>query len=201
MPYKNSPILYFCIILGLISYALPWIVTPTAPLTLGAYDLAEWTSLHPSQPHTTPVLLVPLLLRIQLVIITLIIALAVHTDKFRILAIMIIIPLFLAQLPPLEFLTIGTDNINYQQQFTFASISLVAGLILTKFKPMRLIPYISIFLVGVGVISAISGLQQAQSLYALSLQESGVGAGMILLCVAYLVIAVIHLRVLKSNYL
>lgn len=212
MSNKNTSILYLCIVFGLVGYILPWIVTPTAPLTLGAYDLAEWTSVHPSEPHTISVLLVPLLssephtisvlivpllLRIHLVIITLIIALAVHTDKVRLLAIIIIIPLSIAQLPPLEFLTIATDNINYQQQFILATISLVAGLVLTIFKSMRFVPHISIILVGIGIIATIAGLQQAQGLYTMSLQENSLGAGIIVLCLAYLAIAVIHLQYLK----
>ena len=196
MPYKNSPLLYFAILIALIAYILPWITTATAPLTLGAYDLAEWTSLHPSQPYTTPALIVPLLLRIHLVIITLMIALSANTDKLRILAIIIIIPLSIAQLPPLEFLTIETDNINYQQQFILATISLIAGLGLTIFKPTRFVPYISIFLTGVGIVSAIAGLQQAQVLYILSLQENSWGLGIILMCLAYVTIAVMQFRLL-----
>jgi hypothetical protein len=194
MSYKNTSILYICIIFGLVGYVLPWITTQTAPLTLGAYDLAEWTSLHPSQPHTMPVLVVPLLLRIHLVIITLIIALSAHTDKLRMLAIVAIIPLALGQLPPLEFLTIATDNINYQQQFILATISLIVGLALTIVKPTQFIPQINILLIGIGVISAGVGLQQAQILYTMSLQESSFGAGIIVLCLAYLVIATIHLQ-------
>lgn len=199
MPHKNLPLLYFGILLALIGYMLPWITTPTTPLTLGAYDLAEWASLHPSQPNTTPVLIVPLLLRIQLVIITLTIALSASTDTLRIFSIIAIVPLSIAQLPPLEFLTIANSNINYQQQFVLATISLVLGVGLSVFKPMRLIPYIIILLVGMGMVSAIAGLQQAQTLYILSLQENTVGAGVIVLGIAYLVIAFTYLKSLNIN--
>ena len=193
----NLPFIYFCIILGLIGYVLPWIVTPTAPLTLGAYDLAEWTSLHPSQPTTIPALIVPLLLRVQLVIITLIIALSAQTNKLRFIAIVAIVPLSISQLPPLEFLTIATNNINYQQQFILATISLVVGLILTKFKPIQLVPYMIILLVGIGIISSIGGIQQAQSLYILSLQENSLGAGVIFTCIAYIAIGLTYLQSLN----
>lgn len=190
----NSSFVYFCVILGLVGYALPWIVTPTAPLTLGAYDLAEWASLHPSQLTTSPALIVPLLLRVQLVIITLIIALSAQTDKLRIIAVIAIIPLSIAQLPPLEFLTIATSNINYQQQFILATISLVIGLILIKYKPTQYVPYIIVLLVGAGIISTIAGVQQAQSLYMMSLQENSLGMGVIIMCVAYLAIGLNYLQ-------
>ncbi len=189
----NSSFVYFCIGLALIGYILPWIVTPTAPLTLGAYDLAEWTSLHPSQPTTIPALIVPLLLRVQLVIITLIIALAAQTDKLRFIAVAAIIPLSIAQLPPLEFLTIATNNINYQQQFILATISLVIGLTVTKFKPLLYVPFIGLLLVGTGLVSAIVGVQQAQALYRMSLQENSLGAGVIFTCVAYSAIGLTYL--------
>ena len=37
------------LIIGLCGYLLPWIVAPSSAMTLNAYDLAEWTSLHPLQ--------------------------------------------------------------------------------------------------------------------------------------------------------
>jgi len=197
MRNSNLSFIYLCIILGLIGYILPWIVTPTAPLTLGAYDLAEWASLHPSQPYTTPVLIVPLFLRIQLVIITLIIALSAQTNKLQFIAIVAIIPLSIAQLPPLEFLTIATDNINYQQQFILATISLVIGLTATKFKPLLYVPFIGLLLVVAGLVSAIVGVQQAQSLYNMSLQENSLGMGIIIMCVAYTAIGLSYLQSLN----
>jgi len=200
MHTKNTPLLYFTITLALIGYILPWITTQTAPLTLGAYDLAEWVSLHPSQPYTTPVLIVPLLLRLNLVIIVLIIALSAHTDKLRIFTIFAIVPLSLAQLPPLEFLTIATNNINYQQQFVLATISLVLGIGLSVFKPVRFIPQINIFLVGVGIVSAITGLQQAQALYIMSLQENSLGMGVIVIGIAYIIIALTYLQSLIIKF-
>ena len=63
-------ILYLLVTVGLAGYVLPWIVAPSAALTLNAYDLAEWTSLHPLQRQTSPPLLAPLELRLQLVIFT-----------------------------------------------------------------------------------------------------------------------------------
>ena len=58
---------YLPLFLLLIAYALPWMMTPTiAGLTNGAYDLAEWTSIHPAV-RADPLLLTPLLLRLPLV--------------------------------------------------------------------------------------------------------------------------------------
>jgi len=65
------------LLLGLLGYLLPWAVASSAPMTLNAYDLAEWTSLHPAQRQTTPPLLAPLRLRAQLAILSLAFALTV----------------------------------------------------------------------------------------------------------------------------
>ncbi len=189
---KNQPtlFLYIAIAIGLFGYIMPWIITPTTPLTLGAYDLAEWASLHPSQPHTSPALLVPLLLRIQLLIITILVAIS-STDnmKSRFISLIVIIILFIAQLPPLEFLISASDNINYQQQMVLAVISLMAGIGLIVVKLPKLRDYILIVAIILGVGASWFGLEQAQQLYTLSLQEYTVGFGIWILIVAYVGVA------------
>ena len=56
------------LVVSLIAYILPWVNTRATGLTLGAYDLAEWASLHPASIQLLP----SLLIRLQLVIITII---------------------------------------------------------------------------------------------------------------------------------
>ena len=115
MLHKHTITVYLLLTLGLAGYLLPWIVAPTAPMTLNAYDLAEWTSLHPIQLGAP--LAVPLLLRSQLPVIAVWIALPARGPLMRLLAAAGVMLLALAQLPPLEFLTISRHDSNYQQQF------------------------------------------------------------------------------------
>ena len=171
----------------------PGLLPRLHPLTLGAYDLAEWTSLHPSQVNTTPALIVPLLLRIHLPIIALLIGLSAHTPKSRIVTSLIIIVLAISQLPPFEFLTIATNNINYQQQFTLAIMCLIGGLSAIVFSASRFTSLFNVILVSIGFVSAILGIEQAQGLYLQSLQENTVGIGVFILCFAYLVIGIVNL--------
>jgi len=181
------------IFIALAGYMIPWIVTPSNPLSLNAYDLAEWASLHPSQPNTSPPLIVPLFLRVQLVFIALLIATNVTTISERLVSLIAIGLLAVAQLPPLEFLTIATDNINYQQQFILASITLIVGGGGIFLRLNRIRPVITIILCLIGIITAYTGLQQAQSLYTMSLQEFTTGSGIFLTASAYIALLLIAL--------
>mgnify|MGYP001554124038 CR=1 FL=1 len=184
---KSNYLTYLLLGIALFGYVLPWILISTNPMSLGAYDLAEWSSLHPSQPTSSPPMLVPLLLRLQLVIISTLIALHTHTILQRWIGLCVIALLAVAQLPPLEFLTIARDNINYQQQFMLATTSLVIGSGLIMRNPKQWQPIITIILLSIGIISSISGLQHAQELYTLSLQEHTIGSGLIVTVGAYIV--------------
>lgn len=190
---KQNNVLYIIIGFALLAYVLPWIVTQTSPLTLGAYDLAEWTSLHPSQPYTSPPLIVAFSLRVQLVIITIIIALVVNQRSTQIFSCILIIILAIGQLPPFEFIS-ALDNINYQQQFIFASISLIAGLIFIFWKPSRFIPIIITTLTVIGGILAIVGINEAQNLYRLSFEQPTIGIGVIIFLISYVLIGVVTIR-------
>src|SRR5512143_758636 len=48
---------------ALIAYYLPWIANRAAALSANAYDLAEWTSLHPAVRGASVPLVAPFLLR------------------------------------------------------------------------------------------------------------------------------------------
>ena len=176
---KHTMTFYLLLALGLVGYLLPWMVAPTAPMTLNAYDLAEWTRLHPTQLGTP--LVVPLLLRLQLPVIILLAALFARDSLTRLLAMIIILSLSVAQLPPLEFLTISRHDSNYQQQFLLAAISLIAGLALFARKPSRPMALAAVGLAITGLLSALAGQHQAQRLYQLSSQAGlpGVGAGIL----------------------
>lgn len=190
MPRRHAITVYLLLTLGLAGYSLPWIVAPTAPLTLNAYDLAEWTTLHPNQRGTP--LVVPLLLRMQLPIIAMLTALFACGRRIKPLAALMIALLALAQLPPLEFLTISRHDSNYQQQFLLAAISLVAGLGLLACKPSRLLVLAALGLATTGLAASLAGQHQARLLYQMSLQESapGIGAGVLVLAYIGMIAAV-----------
>ena len=192
---KNNIITtYILITIILFGYIAPWLITPTSPLTLGAYDLAEWTTLHPSQPHTSPALIVAFMIRLQLVLITLMIACIARSNTIRGIITLLIIILSIAQLPPLEFITEASGNINYQQQFLFASISLIVGLLLTFFKPLRFVPTIIAGIVIISIPTAIIGLMEAQKLYTMSLIENSIGMGIVIFVAGYITLFLLNLR-------
>ena len=135
---KHACLLLFLLLIGLLGYLLPWAVAPSAPMTLNAYDLAEWTSLHPAQRHSSPPLLAPLLLRAQLVILSLTFALVVSRRPWRLISAATVAILALAQLPPFEYVY-DIANLNYRQQFGLALASLIAGLVATRVECRRII--------------------------------------------------------------
>lgn len=175
---------YILLALGLVGYALPWIVAPSAPLTLNAYDLAEWTSLHPLQRATSPPLLAPLELRLQLLILSVIVGLMASGRVNTSISALAILLLALAQLPPFEFVD-DLRNLNYSQQFLLALASLLLSLALLPFKFGRFSAYIMLALTLLGIGSAIHAHAQALDLFAVWSLEASVGAGLWTLVASY----------------
>jgi hypothetical protein len=102
----------------------------SASLTFGAYDLAEWTSLHPAVRSVEPALVMTLMLR--LVPALLVIGLAAWTSLKRgsvpwWLAGLAVLAAAGGLLPPFEFIA-NTGDPNYRQQFIVALIALIGGL-------------------------------------------------------------------------
>ncbi len=117
--------------LALLSYCLPWIHNPGTSLSLNAYDLAEWATLHPSVRTSTPPLITSLLLRLPLLCLAL--AIVVNSLQSNGIKLMLICITAVALLPPLEFFGSAFEDINYRQQFILAMITL-----LVLFGPKRL---------------------------------------------------------------
>lgn len=142
---------------GLIAYLLPWIVNPSIGLTFGGYDLAEWSSLHPSVRAAG--LTTSLLLRLPPVLFVLMFALLAGNRRFSAewWGVGIIVGLVaVASLPPLEFFTIFRDDPNYQQQTQLAVITLAGGIIALSGLLKRVIwPLLAVMgIVGAGVSGA-----------------------------------------------
>lgn len=180
------------LLLGLLGYLLPWAVASSAPMTLNAYDLAEWTSLHPAQRQTTPPLLAPLLLRAQLAILSLAFALTVSKHWVAAAA---VVALAMAQLPPFEYVY-DIANLNYRQQFMLALVSLLAGLTATRLRNRRLTRLLLFLLPVAGIVSAFAGVSQAFDAFR---QPAAIGFGPWILTASYACIAAINLRAVRPG--
>ena len=192
---KHALLLLILLLLGLFGYVSPWAVTRSAPMTLNAYDLAEWTSLHPAQRHTTPPLLAPLLLRAQLVILTLTFAV---TASGRWITALVVLLLALAQLPPFEYVY-DIANLNYRQQFGLALFSLIAGLVTTRFGHRRPARSMLIVLPVVGIALVYAGVSQAFEVYRQLQAVASVGMGPWLLVASYIGIGALCLLALRTS--
>lgn len=195
MPSKSIPTLIFWFWFGLylIMYSLPWISNPGRSLSLGAYDLAEWSSLHPTVKATTPPLLTCFLIRFPLVGLAWIVGFhskdlitkpmllpLVHTITVVLIAISL--------LPPLEFFTIASGDPNYQQQFVLAIAASIGGVIGLSGLLKALQPIILPAIILTIVLTSVLGLSQSLRLmldFQLPSKVGIGGAGLISLCVIF----------------
>lgn len=145
------------LLLGCIAYSLPWLMNPGNGLTFGAYDLAEWTSLHPAVRGGNPALLTALLLRVPLACLGLIVSIGFLRGRLG-FAIGVIVLTGIALLPPLEFFTQFRDDPNYQQQFFLALITVAVGIASMMLRSIRLTKMVVILLAVVGAASSLAGL-------------------------------------------
>ena len=190
-------LLCVCLLLLLTGLLLPWLVAPSASMTLNAYDLAEWASLHPAQTQTNPPLPASLPLRIQLVIFCALTSCVATGRRMRIAAAIAIVALAIAQLPPVEFVY-DLGSLNYRQQFGCALASLVPGLGLLRWAGGRLRAWTVLAGSVVGAATAVAGMSQALDVYGLVGGVGGVGAGLWLCVAAYLCLAGVSARDLRN---
>lgn len=176
-------LLWVIISAALVGYMMPWVSTPGTGLALGAYDLAEWASLHPASQTTRPIMLTSLLLRVVPALLILIIAFTTGPRRKKriggLIGIIFVIGTSLLLLPPLEFFTEARSNPNYQQQFIISIGVLTIGfLVFQGFldrwkKPVVLVICITAFFAGaLGLIRAYNLMQQ----YGISMQPGWGGA-------------------------
>lgn len=187
---KQNNLFIYSTIIALVAYFIPWVVAPTSPMTIGAYDLAEWASLHPSMLGTTPALIVSLLLRLQLSIICGLIALYAIGYPYKWIIRTILLIIAIAQLPPLEFFLSERGNINYQQQGILALVSLISSywILVQQQKARR--QFLALILPIIGIITSIWGLSYAMTLLEMSSQSVQLGFGGLVLLGYYLIIAI-----------
>lgn len=174
-------------LLLVLAYVLPWTASPVASLSPGAYDFAEWASLHPAVRAQSPALLTALLLRLPLTCIALIVALTPSQNSARWLRLVGgggALALTLAQLPPPEFFISASGDSNYQQQFTLALTALIgSGIalsgVLRHFR-LALIALLALAGAAAGWIGMTQGLALLNG-FGLRVQVSGGGVIFILL--------------------
>lgn len=134
IPPDTLKILIIILPLGILAgYFMPWIVGPGAGLSFNAYDLAEWTTLHPTASHDiTP--LPAFLLRLPLLCVVIMISFAWNEYDsptiYRRLSCALVFLIILFSLPPLDFFSReNIQNANYQQQIGLTIAMLLSGII------------------------------------------------------------------------
>lgn len=178
------------IVVTLILYVLPWISVPDSPLILNAFDLAEWTSLHPASRSAQLPLLSSLLLRLPLTLFGVLIAAQAYR-RFSIgwtLSVIIVMLLVIAQLPPIDQLTNLNDG-NYRQQLLLAFITLIsASAILVRKQPAlpAIITGVLWLLLAASSIAALLRAIQLMQMFELSPQ---IGFGAVLFPLTSIIIA------------
>ena len=191
---QQNRILLITIAFALVAYLLPWVVNTAGGLTLSAYDLAEWLSLHPA---THPDRMPSLALRSQLLIITLLITwttgkpLLTYSLWLRLIALVLLI---IAQLPPPEFL-MWTGDLNQRQQAILAVISLTAGIIGLTGILQRLQYYLLVPVLVIGIVMSVYALAQIiPRMREFGLQpQVGIGGLALVSIYSVLLIGVIHI--------
>ena len=179
---------------ALVGYFLPWVLTQASSLSLGAYDLAEWSSLHPVVRQTVPFLWTTLALRIPLAIVGILLTVYVRkTTGSLTIAVIVLLVTAIALLPPLEFFTTYRDDPNYRQQFTLVLVTLIIGLLIVIRKPKRLQTGMLIGLSVLGVIASAIGLYQANSLLQGFELHTAIGLGGVVTSIAFAAVAYLHI--------
>ncbi|MCB9451760.1 MAG: hypothetical protein H6672_09985 [Anaerolineaceae bacterium] len=168
---------------ALLAYALPWLIGSGGSLSPGAYDLAEWVSLHPAARYGQPPLLPSFLLRFSLACLALIFAVAPLHIPRRVRGLGILL-FTIALLPPFEFFTIYRDDPNYQQQFSLALVTLIGGGIgLSRFTDRWRLP-LTALLTGMAVLTSIAGFSQSYILFQELNIRFHLGAGVVIFVLA-----------------
>lgn len=173
-----------CIVLAAACYVLlPAVTHYTAGFTMNAFDLAEWSSLHPSVRSDSPPMLTSFLLRVPLVILAVTLALAANSiqdTRWRWLIRVLALALMLRLIPPTDFLSSASADPNYRQM----ALLTVLGIVLvgvTVFIPASWQRWILLAGLTLGVIAGWMGLSRALVLLRDFQIDYQIGSGLIVL--------------------
>lgn len=167
------------------AYFLPWIWNPAAALSPNAYDLAEWTTLHPEARHATPPLLPSFLLRSALGFLTVLTILPSSPANSKWLGRALTLGLIIVMLPPAEFFLLARGDPNYSQQFYLSGFTLVLVFVATfgvNRLPTPMQKMLCVLLTGLGIIAGLWGLVLAMNIYTTFGIGNTVGIGGTLFC-------------------
>lgn len=183
----------WCALLGVIAYHMVWQTHKVAAFNSNAFDLAEWVSLHPTVRAESPALFTPLLLRLPLILLAGIMAVAssaIEAEKakwlWRGVALMVVLRLN----PPTDFYPWGGGSPNDQQLGRLTAFGLVAiWLLIIGGHWLRFFwKLTTLALLIAGLITALEGYNRAQKVLDSIQIETGIGGGLVLY-VAFLLIA------------
>lgn len=188
----SRPVLITALTLsGLIAYMLPWVHTPGVSLTLGAYDLAEWSSLTPAIRGETPTLLTSLLLRVPLMCIAVLLALCAslvrdsHGVRWGILGVAFLIAI--VQFPPFAFFAGDHHDPNYQQQFALALLTLILAGAALRVKNLVLMRVGGLMAASIAAVTGLLGLLRSYRVMQTYELPVSLGMGGLLMIVALLI--------------
>lgn len=179
------------ILLALVCYSLPGITTPGASLSMGAYDAAEWASLHPLVRGGSPPLVTSLLLRLPLVCTAFFAGLS-SRQPLRWLHGLSVALIAVALMPPLEFFTQASADPNYRQQFALAVVATTSGMLGTNrhIQKWRFSLSIAGALLGAGAY--LVGMTQVNQLLSEFKVPVQVGWSSIVFAAAFLILGIVQ---------
>jgi hypothetical protein len=170
-------------------------MNPGVGLSLGAYDLAEWSSLHPAVRASNPPLLTAFLLRFPLACLALIAAFMPSERRWP--RLMLALFLAIALMPPIEFFTQYREDPNYRQQFVLALFAVVFALAALGKQVGRVRRWLRAgFAVAAAVSSAVGLIQAYQLMRGFGL-ETGISASFYIFIGILLFLAIVSL--IKQN--
>ncbi len=147
----------------------PWHTHSTAAFTLNAFDLAEWTSLHPAVRASSPALLTSFLLRVPQ--LALILALTLHANylgdaRVRWLLRAAALLVALRFLPPREFFGSAASDPNFRQMMLLTGLGVggVVAAILAEKLARRWQGLLAAALLALGIGAGWWGLARAHTL-------------------------------------
>lgn len=174
------------ILLAALGYYLPWVWHPTAGLSPGAYDLAEWTTLAPSIRFGTPSLLPSLFLRGALgllAILAVLLAATIASVALKWISRGLGVLFAVTLLPPLDFFTGAWTDPNYQQQIMIAlgTLAVISVIIWQGHRiASRIMLSASAIIAGASLASALVGVDSGMELMQNLSVMPTVGGGIVL---------------------
>ena len=153
------------LIVALVGYFLPWYTHETAGFTMNGWDIAEWSSLHPAVRSESPAMLTSLLLRLPHVVIAFglaILANCLQDGRIRWIVRIGAMAWAIRMMPPWDFLTSASDDLNYRQMAMLTGVGLVSVLVAIglgrSFQRLQVLVMVGVLIIAGG--SGLSGVSR-----------------------------------------